>query len=176
MEVLKYVEEVAGSENGTPTEPVAITGCGEFEPGVTPGQGYWIDYPDPDAYGGTTPLFMVRPRVLVIAPSASVGERFGEVMAHHGGTGRGVSVRCLHPEQDDWRDEAASTLVSEHAVDLTLVAAKVAELAPDAALLPLYPALELERVVVTKPAPGAIGTVLETATEAWQSAGWLVDV
>ena len=65
MEVLKYVEEVAGSENGTPTEPVAITGCGEFEPGVTPGQGYWIDYPDPDAYGGTTPLFMVRPRVLV---------------------------------------------------------------------------------------------------------------
>ena len=40
-------------------------------------------------------------------PSASVGERFSEVMAHHGGTGRGVSVRCVHPEQGDWHAEAA---------------------------------------------------------------------
>ena len=48
MEVLKVIEEEAGSADGTPTQPVTITACGEWLPGL-PGQGWWLDVPDPDA-------------------------------------------------------------------------------------------------------------------------------
>ena len=72
---------------------------------------------------------------------------------------------------------AVSELLRDHAVDLVLVAAKCAELAPDPSELPVYPPLEqLSRVVVTKPAPKAVSDVMETSVAAWQSADWLVDL
>ena len=58
------------------------------------------------------------------------------------------------------------------------MAAKCADAAPTVDALPTaYPALaETERIFVTKPAPAAIGAVLETAIAAMQAAGWLIDV
>ena len=53
-----------------------ITDCGIHHPLYTPGAGYWYDQPDNDAFHGISPVFMVRPRVLVIAPTNAVADKF----------------------------------------------------------------------------------------------------
>lgn len=73
--VLDALEE-AGTEGGEPSIPANVTDCAIFGPLQTPGDGYWYDQPDPEAYRGSTPVFVVRPRVCVVAPNAAVGDRF----------------------------------------------------------------------------------------------------
>jgi cyclophilin family peptidyl-prolyl cis-trans isomerase len=70
----------AAGGNGTPAVPIVVTDCGLFVPLETPGAGYWYDRPDPDAYGGISPVFVARPRVAVVVPNASVAERFQKVL------------------------------------------------------------------------------------------------
>ena len=52
IEVLRYVEATAGTETGAPKVAVKITDCGEYAPGATPGQGFWIDVPDAESFTG----------------------------------------------------------------------------------------------------------------------------
>jgi hypothetical protein len=73
--VLNYAKTF-GSKDGTPSVPVTITDCGIFTPFETPAAGYWFDQPDNEAYSGVSPIFVVRPRVAVVAPVAAIVERF----------------------------------------------------------------------------------------------------
>jgi cyclophilin family peptidyl-prolyl cis-trans isomerase len=77
--VLDALEEL-GTEGGTPAVPVTITECGIFHPTISPGAGFWLDKPDPDAYSGVNPVFIVRPRVAVVGPSDAVVQKFETVL------------------------------------------------------------------------------------------------
>jgi peptidylprolyl isomerase len=72
---LDAIEEV-GTKDGTPQVPVIITDAGLWTHTQCPGAGYWFDRPDPTAYEGTVPVFIVRPRVLVLVPSNAVAIKF----------------------------------------------------------------------------------------------------
>ena len=79
--VLDAIEKL-GTEGGSgkPKSPIVITDCGIWNPTVTPGAGFWYDKPDPDAYCGMSPIFVVRPRVAVVGPSTAVVEKFRAVL------------------------------------------------------------------------------------------------
>lgn len=81
MAVLRHIEQLAGSADGCPKASVVITNCGAWEAGEVPGQGYWIDSPDPDSFSGSTPRFWARPRVIVVAPTEQAGSRFRHALA-----------------------------------------------------------------------------------------------
>lgn len=80
--VLDYVETF-GTESGEPSVPIEITECGIYTPLTTPGAGYWFDKPDEEAYSGISPIFMVQPRVAVVAPTMVVTERFQKASSSH---------------------------------------------------------------------------------------------
>ena len=79
FEILDYAQTI-GTSSGAPTIPVTITDCGAYTPLYTPGSGYWYDQPDSESFGGISPVFMVRPRVAVVAPSTSVLAKFSKAM------------------------------------------------------------------------------------------------
>jgi cyclophilin family peptidyl-prolyl cis-trans isomerase len=59
-----------------PQVSIKVTDCGPWTPLQTPGAGYWYDQPDEESYSGISPVFMVRPRVAVLAPSDEVADKF----------------------------------------------------------------------------------------------------
>eukprot|EP00339_Tiarina_fusa_P001973 CAMPEP_0116999510 /NCGR_PEP_ID=MMETSP0472-20121206/2186_1 /TAXON_ID=693140 ORGANISM="Tiarina fusus, Strain LIS" /NCGR_SAMPLE_ID=MMETSP0472 /ASSEMBLY_ACC=CAM_ASM_000603 /LENGTH=305 /DNA_ID=CAMNT_0004698943 /DNA_START=89 /DNA_END=1002 /DNA_ORIENTATION=- len=75
MEVLRAAEAY-GTSGGEPTVPITITDCGIYRPLECPGAGYWYDQPDADSFTLMSPVFVVRPRVVVVAPSSSVVQKF----------------------------------------------------------------------------------------------------
>ena len=79
FEILDYAQTV-GTTDGEPKVPVSITDCGIYDPLQTPASGYWYDQPDAESYGGISPVFMVQPRVAILAPSSSVLENFRKKM------------------------------------------------------------------------------------------------
>ena len=86
MEVVRYVEGYATSLGNEPSVPVRITDCGAFNPLLTPGGGSWYDRPDIDSYTGSTPEFIVRPRIGILAPTMQVAERFQAALGNHAST------------------------------------------------------------------------------------------
>jgi peptidylprolyl isomerase len=84
MEVLDAAEQVGtpssststSTSSGEPSVSITITDCGIYQPLETPGCGYWYDTPDPESFSGISPVFMVRPRVVVLAPTAAVLQKF----------------------------------------------------------------------------------------------------
>jgi peptidylprolyl isomerase len=91
LQVLRRVESLAGSVDGAPTAPVAVTACGAWQPGKLPGAGFWLDVPDADSHTGSTPRFVGRPRVGVAAPSPAVAERFAAAVRAAYGSARSGS-------------------------------------------------------------------------------------
>jgi hypothetical protein len=79
MNVLEAAEQY-GTSVGEPTVPITITDCGVYQPLMTPGSGYWYDQPDAESFSGISPTFMVRPRVVVLAPNAFVLRKFVDAM------------------------------------------------------------------------------------------------
>jgi len=73
--------EAAGSKDGTPVVSVSITECGIFGPLITPAAGFWFDKPDSESFEGSTPVFVVRPRVTIVAPSEAVGSKFSSALS-----------------------------------------------------------------------------------------------
>jgi cyclophilin family peptidyl-prolyl cis-trans isomerase len=141
-EVLRSAEAL-GTADGAPTAAMDITDCGVFTPVQTPGAGYWYDQPDPDSFTGTTPVFMVRPRVAVVAPNAAVADKFGKAVGTQCSV---VSVLLPPPEQsktesESETDEAAlvdrvGVLLENFAVDVVLVAPALKHLVPRVRLDP----------------------------------------
>ena len=83
-----------GTSSGEPTVPIAITDCGVYGhhgllPSIsnnnttlatTPGAGYWYDAPDAESFSGVSPIFMVLPRVAVLAPTPAAMDKFMDTM------------------------------------------------------------------------------------------------
>ena len=75
MEVLDAIEE-HGTSSGEPDVLIQITDCGIYRPFEDPGSGYWYDQPDSEQYTGVSPQFIVRPRVVCLAPNKGALEKF----------------------------------------------------------------------------------------------------
>jgi peptidylprolyl isomerase len=130
------VAETLGTVSGTPTANIEITDCGVFDPIIVPGAGYWYDQPDPDSFSGTTPVFMVRPRVAVVAPNAAVADKFRKAFGTH------CSVVSVVPEQETISESNEATLVDRVGVLLASFAVDVVLVAP--ALKHLVPRIRLD--------------------------------
>ena len=81
--------ESFGTSSGEPTVSITITDCGVYghhglSPSnglaTTPGAGYWYDAPDAESFSGVSPIFMVLPRVVVLAPNQAAMEKFKNAM------------------------------------------------------------------------------------------------
>lgn len=104
--------EALGSECGEPKKSVIITDCGLYVHRQTPGAGFWYDQPDPDSYTGVSPVFYVRPRVGVVAPSLAAFDTFQKFLRHH-------TLVFVHGEQ---KDDTIPELLESQSVDVIVVA------------------------------------------------------
>jgi len=79
--------ELVGRENTrideSPSVSVQITECGIYEPQITPGAGYWLDLPDSQSFTGSTPVFICRPRVVLLVPADEVATKCQQVLSTH---------------------------------------------------------------------------------------------
>lgn len=121
-EVLDEAEKY-GSSDGNPTLPVTVTDCGVWGPLVSAGCGYWYDQPDDESYSGTSPVFMVRPRVALITPNPSVQDKFTKCLQGQ------CSITSIILDKDGSSNSSTSTvlarileLLTNFAVDVVLVA------------------------------------------------------
>jgi cyclophilin family peptidyl-prolyl cis-trans isomerase len=126
--------EAVGTTGGEPSVPIEITDCGIFTPLSTPGAGYWYDQPNGESYTGTSPVFMVRPRVAVVAPNVSVGDKFVKAVGDYCSV-----VTVLQANQDETAIlNQVSDLLKSFAVDVVLVAPACRDLVPNIKLNPLW--------------------------------------
>lgn len=110
--------EALGTTTGEPTASIVITDCGIFKPLSTPGAGYWYDQPDAETYSGISPVFMVRPRVAIVAPTAAVADKFVKALGEHC-----VTTVVQEDSQDETRIvDQVSDLLKYFAIDVVLVA------------------------------------------------------
>jgi len=115
-QVLDAAEQF-GTSNGEPKVPIAVIDCGVWGSLQTPGAGYWYDQPDADSYTGVSPIFMVRPRVAVVAPSEAVWGRFQKAL--------GAFCESTAVTADDASTESVARLcelLGNFAADIVLVA------------------------------------------------------
>jgi len=146
FEVLDALESMGGSNedsssDGVPLVTVRISDCGAYYPLSSPGAGYWYDKPDDGSFTGYSPVFMVRPRVAIVTPTAAVYHKFAELM------GTNVAPISVLVVSSEGGGEKASTsddqagvsgavvavrkamkLLSEFMVDVVLVAPVYADL------------------------------------------------
>jgi hypothetical protein len=118
MEVLDEVEK-HGTTGGAPNVPITITDCGIYQPLSSPGAGYWYDQPDAESYSGVSPAFIVRPRVVCLAPSQDALEKFRNVL--------GSFCHIVSELEGDKLDATAqataiSKLLGGFSVDVALIA------------------------------------------------------
>ena len=118
FQVLDEIEKL-GSTNGEPTKPVCITDCGIFCPFETPGSGYWLDQPDTESFSGISPVFVVRPRVAIVAPTKAVAQKVQSSI------GDSVSVQESLSEDTFENTEAVveriAQLLGRYSIDLVFV-------------------------------------------------------
>jgi len=113
-EVLRAAEALGSRSSGAPTAPVTVTDCGVWATtgpsSPQPGAGYWYDQPDPESYTGVSPVFVVRPRVAVVAPTPAVLDKFVQVLRPHHSVG---DYAC--------DDSDASALETKHSLSQSLL-------------------------------------------------------
>jgi len=122
-----------GSSNGTPTVPVVITDCGIWDPLTTPGSGYWYDQPDADSYTGTSPIFVVRPRVVCVVATSAAASKFRDCFKSYASV---VDVIVREDDDNIGGDESKapailsrlSELLDDYRVDVVVVAPACAQL------------------------------------------------
>ena len=167
FEVLDYAETF-GTTGGDPTVPVTITDCGVFQPLHTPGAGYWFDRPDSDAYTGTSPVFMVRPRVALVAPTTAALDKFQKAL----GSFAAIVATLTTTTESSSSSSLASTLADKletFAIDVILVAPASKEAIVSSGLeLPAVWGDEIafdEVVIDAKP----VGALAALRTRSWMS-------
>eukprot|EP00511_Aplanochytrium_stocchinoi_P004408 CAMPEP_0204831916 /NCGR_PEP_ID=MMETSP1346-20131115/12100_1 /ASSEMBLY_ACC=CAM_ASM_000771 /TAXON_ID=215587 /ORGANISM="Aplanochytrium stocchinoi, Strain GSBS06" /LENGTH=353 /DNA_ID=CAMNT_0051963355 /DNA_START=108 /DNA_END=1166 /DNA_ORIENTATION=+ len=128
FDVLEAIESAEKQKRDTKAKDVddalssvVITECGEYVPHKIPGAGYWLDFPNPDAYGGFTPVFMFWPRVCIVSPSQNVEEKFVQVLS-----------KCcsIVAKNRIGSKEAAAEMVKSNSIDILVVAGVCKDLAP----------------------------------------------
>ena len=123
FDVMDAVESVSSSSGGEPQVPVSIMNTGVFVPLVSPGQGYFFDQPD-DSFAGSSPHFMSRPRVGIIAPSTAVLSRFCEILST-----TATIVPILDAEGSNPKN-VAQDLLEVNAIDVVIIAPICKDKAP----------------------------------------------
>lgn len=161
--------ETFGSTDGTPTVPVTITDCGLLTPYETPGAGYWFDQPDDEAYSGISPIFMVRPRVAVVAPTAAVVETFKKALGSFCTVVAVFSTDEHNNNKDDDDEQSIGNsiptklkdLLDNFGVDVILVAPACRDV-----MVELLPSQQ-DHVVVLETKP--VGALAAVRTQSWLS-------
>jgi cyclophilin family peptidyl-prolyl cis-trans isomerase len=162
--VLDYVETF-GSKDGTPTAPVTITDCGLFDPLTTPGAGYWYDQPDEEAYSGISPVFMVRPRVTLVAPSQGVVERFVKALGTHVDV---VASLIVEREGDSASVHARlKELLTDFGIDVVLVAPACKETIVSLEIPSYWASIGGAEEVLLESKP--VGALAAVRTQSWLS-------
>lgn len=98
-----------GSSNGEPTVPITITDCAIFHPFHTPGAGFWYDKPDPESWSGTSPTFVVRPRVAILAPSEKARKTFVKAIGEKCSVVASISL----PDNEDPSGEEGTATIGQ---------------------------------------------------------------
>lgn len=75
FDTLDHIESTCGTHSGEPKAEVVVFRSGVLRDGE-PRAGYWLNVPDPESFAGSTPTFYGWPRVLVVAGSEGVLEKF----------------------------------------------------------------------------------------------------
>ena len=152
-----------------PIPSIRITDCGAFHPLVTPGAGYWYDQPDPESFSGATPVFVVRPRVAIVAATRAICDKFRNMLGNHVVvTPIGVDCDGDCGGREDAAVEKVKNLLESFAIDLVVVA-PVYQAAFDTLSLPkAWSALDVdirrdEIVIVSKP----VEAMLKIRTQSW---------
>jgi cyclophilin family peptidyl-prolyl cis-trans isomerase len=162
-DVLRAAEALGDKRTGIPRCSVTITECGIWNP-FTPAAGYWYDQPDPESFSGIHPVFVARPRVVALAPTEQVLEKFSEVL----------SVCCSIVKLVTMEDETdgVEQLLQSLAVDLVVVAPAYQSHANSIALPDFWPPRPQEQTfIVTKPT-AAVQAILE---KSWVASAWILD-
>lgn len=176
--VLQAIEDV-GQKSGEPSVPVEITDCGVFEPLQTPGCGFWYDKPDPESFTGISPIFMVRPRALILAPSPTVSQKFVKAMEDYA-----CVINCINAEScdsvEDQRDRILEAL-GTFSADVVIVAPACHETRAMLTELPtswraLGSDIQIEEVILTAKPIEAVSQIcahswLATKRKHWQLEG-----
>ena len=117
MQVLDACERL-GTSSGAPAVPIVITDCGIYQPLQTPGSGFWYDQPDPDSYSGVSPVFIVRPRVVLLAPSTAVLQKFASAL------GKNASIVDQLEMKEDGEAQVSriNELLADFSADIAVVA------------------------------------------------------
>lgn len=118
LDTLCALEDV-GSKSGDPTVPVTISDCGVYGPLLTPGAGYWYDKPDSESYGGSTPVFVVRPRICIVAPSEAVANKFKAALGDRCCV---TATICIDTESSEAIKGRIVDLIEKFSVDVVIVA------------------------------------------------------
>jgi hypothetical protein len=140
--------EKLGTASGEPSGTITVTDCGVWAPLLqTPGSGYWYDQPDADSFSGVSSVFVVRPRVAVLAPNATVLDTCCKVL--------GGNCTLTRINAEDWEASASEAAQLERVTEL----------------------LERFEVDVVMVAPACSKHILNSVKlpEAWSSAGLTVE-
>jgi cyclophilin family peptidyl-prolyl cis-trans isomerase len=160
--VLDYATTFATKE-GTPTVPVIITDCGLYTPFETPGSGYWLDQPDDEAYSGISPVFVMRPRVAIVAPSSAIVARFVNAI---GSVCDVVAPLCTDKECVSV-SKSLTKLLENFGVDVILVAPACFSLVADFGLPPKWSSWKKSGVILEAKYVEALAVI--------RSQSWLYD-
>lgn len=153
--------ETFGTSQGEPAVTITITDCGIYTPLETPGAGYWLDKPDEEAYSGISPVFMVRPRVAVVAPTSAVMERFTKSMSAYAA----LTAVCVQDfETDDQVVKRITDLLSDFAVDVVVIAPACNNQCSSITLPPCWNDIPISKVLLEAKPVNALTTVW---TQSW---------
>mmetsp|Transcript_36683 Transcript_36683/g.88392 ORF Transcript_36683/g.88392 Transcript_36683/m.88392 type:complete len:270 (+) Transcript_36683:692-1501(+) len=131
MEVVRAAEErcaTTGEGGGEPSVPVTIVDCGAYVPLATPGAGFWYDRPDAESYAGTTPEFVIRPRVGILAPNGNVVERFSRALGEHASILLPVAVDVAEGSDGEEVVRSVMEALEKFALDVVVAAPACSEL------------------------------------------------
>lgn len=168
--VLDAIEKT-GSSSGEPCVPLVITDCGIWKHLEVPGSGYWYDKPDPESYTGISPLFVVRPRLAVVAPTETALSKFSSTLQ------KSCDLSLINAERADESSlvEKIRGLLDSCAIDGVILAPANRNIQDKLVLLSsAWKEISLEQVVlVAKPVD--VAQVLKTKSWIHQRSRWIVD-
>lgn len=122
FDVLEGIEnQGVDGGNGNPSKEVKITDCGAYHPLMTAGAGFWYDQPDVDSFTGKTPVFMVRPRVAVVAATQTICDKFIAMLGTRV-TSTSIAIDSDDVGSEDIAAQMAHILVELFAIDVIVVA------------------------------------------------------
>jgi len=143
--------EKLGSSSGEPKAAIHITDCGIYAPFSTPGAGYWYDTPDPEAFSGVSPIFMVLPRVAVLGPNRAALDKFQKALGEAAIVSRVSSDD--HPGEESQKARLEE-LLGTSSVDVILVAPACKAIIPNLSLPQIWKEAKIpmdEIVIEAKP-------------------------